>query len=577
MTDERDDPGIPSAVSDELTGAGTAAPIRAEPAAPRSSDEAEEPGEAPVAVDELERVPYLGEGRRWYDPPGRLVRWLRLRAQRRRVPRFILDGLMRLEMVLISVNSLEQYRRRTGSMRPWDVPIELPAGERIEHGGFWLVELYPPSVASRLTKAAKRHGWGDRPGRMFDEPMTEVIERARRRSGRSWFRLAEIVGSHGRWRRPDSQLGRLPAEIEGVELVAVQIGRSLTAVVAFFRLSELGRLAMDATLRGEHEPTLRWNRGRPLVDSSHFMSMLNTQAERQRLHDLGRRWMARACPRYFAQREDGAPVIDLAVLQEADPTKDLDRDMRDVLRALGMDEGGYRLTSPQLPSLVLTEGRALPRPYPGLRNCWGLVARHSDLRQACADRGYGWTPDDAMGMAQIMDDDVRNLALYLGVYSYAQQQIAAYAEARDRARERYRRSSPRRLQRLSNELLSLSLDMSVTARDARLPWTDDWRQHYRIDVHGDPPESWQHPPPRWNFIEHLGKVTTESLDELTEEDRTYRDVLATAASINASAADARLGRRAIVAALASLAVAVVTLLATTRIPEWVADLVGGGS
>jgi len=331
---------------------------------------------------------------------------------------------------------------------------------------------------------------------------------------------------------------------------------------------------MDATLRGEHQPTLRWIRGRPLVDSSRFMSVLNTQAERQRLHDLGRRWMARVCPGYFAQRDDGAPVIDLAVFDRADPTKDLEPDMSDVLHALGMDEGGYRLTSPQLPSLVLNQARALRRPYPGLRNCWGLVARHPDLRQACAARGHGWTPDDATGMAQIMDDAVRNLALYLGVYGYAQQQIAAYAEARDRARERYRRSSPRRLQRLSNELLSLSLDMSVTARDARLPWTDDWRQRDRIDVHGDPPESWQDPPPRWNFVDDLGAVTTASLDELIEEDRTYRDVLATAASINASAADARLGRRAIVAALASLAVAVVTLLTTTDIAEWVAGIVG---
>ena len=236
----------------------------------------------------------------------------------------------------------------------------VPPGESVTQGGIWVVEFFPPSHYSAFHEALQKNGWDkeNQPGLNIRNDCRaghgctsrqRILLVAYRDRGQSRYQI------HGRRRKRE----KLPGEFALVELTAVQLGRSLTAVVAFVILSDRGGRALNKVWTAQHEPTLNW-RGlrRPHVEGRYFAAMHATQRERQRLHDLARKWLAQRCGGFFAETEAGQPLIDFNLFSCFDPlTERASLKNGEPLRALGMEDNPlYKYVSPQADGLVLVPG-----------------------------------------------------------------------------------------------------------------------------------------------------------------------------------------------------------------------------
>lgn len=507
-------------------------------------------------------VPAIGTRWRWYDVPYRFLSWTLSSWRRRALPwrlRFRLNNALNF---FIAFNYYERLK-----IEPLDdsmANIVVPPDEEITQGGIWVVEFFPPSYYSALLEALKESGWDEwNHLKSLNGTNVEQVTRARRGKGFAWSRVGTVANPDSPYFAFDAKREILPEEFGLVELTAVQLGSSLTAVIAFVRLSEKGRGALSKVWKGQHEPVFEW-RGlrRPHVDGRYFAAIRATQRERQRLHDLARSWLAERCGGYFADTEARQPVVDFNLFKEFDPTAATNvRKVYDPLRALGMEgDHIYNYVSPDLPGAVFIQGEALGRPVESLQNCWGVVGAYEVFAQLNERSGYGERPYSAGTLAAMADDVVRSFLLHLAVARYAHQLCETASEARDTARSKHGEFKPRQLERLKRELLTVSLDLPVVARDTALLWVPPWRRWNGIEVTAVPSPRVRNPPEGFDLIERFGELRTEAFEKVLEEDVAYRDVLATVSALGASAASARLGRRALLVSGTSLFVSITALL-----------------
>lgn len=526
----------------------------------------------------FEEVPEIGTRWRWYDIPYRFFSWW-LTSWRRELIPWRLRGLLNKGANFFM--AFDQYERTKAE--PLDDPKDnliLPQGEIIRQGGLWVVELFPPSHYQRLIRALSRSGWDDAYHLRPYGTNEELIRRAREGRGFSWSRIGAVVRSNTKFLVPDAKRENLPDEFEYVELHAVQIGTSLTALVAHFTLTDLGETSLYEVWHRTHEPQLEWQRiRRPHVINRYFASIRATQRERERIHDLGRRWLMDRCAGFFADQEEGQPVVDLNILDRFDPTtQELDRLISDSFRALGF-EGNHihNFVSDQMPGAVLMPVRSPISSSEPLQNCWGIVGQHERLTESSDRPGYGEKPYAVSTLGAMFDDAARAFLLHFAAIRYLEELRAQYSTSRDSARTRHGRFSARRINQLRTELLTTSLDLAAVASDTEDLWSERWRSWNGIDVKAIPapgaPDSIQS---EFDLIEHWGEIRAESFDRLLSDDETYRTVLATVASLGSSADATKMGRRALWVAALSLLVAITLLLVTepgsnslwSRFLEW---------
>ncbi len=464
----------------------------AEPGASTGASDEETSSAHRVDMDQIhakvklsfEKVPAIGTGWRWYDVPYRFLMWMLTSWRRRLLP-------WRLRYRLINgINFLiafEHYERL--KVMPRDDPIEnliVPLDETLTQGGVWVVEFFPPSYYSQLLKALNANGW-DEQNRLLDLYGTnaERVTRARHGRGFGWSRLGMVASPDSPHLPFGAKREVLPDEFDLVELTAVQLGRSITAVVGFVGLSEHGRGALDAVWKAPHEPSFEW-RGlqRPNVEGRYFAAIRTTQRERQRLHDLARTWLAERCSGYFADTAAGQPVVDFNLFARFDPSiARCSRELDAPLSALGMEgDHLYNYASPQLPGALFVQGEALSHGGETLRNCWGVVGAYEAVDRLNDRVGYGEKPHSVSTLGKMADDAIRNFLLYVGVEQYTDQLRETYSNARDTARKKHGEFKPRQLEQLKRELLTTSLDLPVVARDTALLWGPRGRMQNGIEI-----------------------------------------------------------------------------------------------
>lgn len=533
---------------------------------------------------EIERihslVPPIGARWRWYDVAYRSLRWMLTGWRRRLVPwrlRIMLNNGLNFVMRFSHYAQLK--------VRSLDDPLHnliVPMGEEVEQGGIWVVEFFPPSMFSNLHSALQRNGWDkSKQVRAIDDTNAELVTRARRGDGFEWSRIGTVVDPKSRIFVPDARREMLPDEFKLVDLTAVQLGQSVTAVIAFIPLSDTGAKALNEVWHTQHEPTLTWRGLRPPhVEDRKFAAIHAAQRERKRLHDLARTWLGDRCAGFFAATQLGHPVVDISFFANFDPTAGRPAlEMMDPLRALGL--GGSALhhyVSAHLPGGVLVPGGSINPHEDDLRNCWGFIAAIRKFADSNDRDGYGEKPYSASTLAAMSDDALRGFLLRVAVTRYTAQLRETLSAAIDTAQIKHRDFSPRQVEQLKRELLSTSLDLPLVARDTAVLWEPAWRAFEGVDLRAVPISGSAHPTEAFDVIESFARSCMESFERLIEDDRVYRDVLATASALGASAASDRLGRRALFVSGVSLLVSIITVLtgfdaaAWHLVAEWFATL-----
>lgn len=518
-----------------------------------------------------ELVPEIGAGWRWYDIPYRFFRWT-LRS----LPRRTFSWRMRIRLnnalnFFIPFNEYQRYKRH--SLDDPSKNLIVPAEEELTQGAIWVLELFPPSFYGSLQDSLRKQDeWAGGLYRdALDGSNADRVTRARRGQGFSWSMLGSVRSPKSQYLAMDAKTENLPREFDLIEISAVQIGPSITAVVAFVRLSKFGQAALGRVWHSQHEPTLEWQGfRRPHIESRYFAAIRATQSERERLHGLAREWLARRCPGYFAGTDKLQPVLDLSLFQTVDPTTlPLHSYMNDPLRALGMDPGPFRrYVSEDVKGVVFAQGEALDRKNRPLQNCWGVVGSHEVMESLSEREGYGDKPYSPTTLAAMYNDELRSFLVYTSLAQYTHRLRETASEARDTARQRHRGFKPSQLEQLKREMLTISLDLPVVARDAALPWEHGWRYFNSIDVQGIPTEEMAGKTTQIDLIEIMGQQCEESFKSLIEDDAAYRNVLSTVATLGASAASARLSRRAFFISVISLTIAGTALLSANNASGW---------
>jgi hypothetical protein len=516
-------------------------------------------------------VPPIGEGWRWYDVPYRLLWWL-LTSWRRKLLPWQLRSPVAHGLNFLS--AFDHYERL--KVESLDDPLDnliVPKNEELTQGAIWVVEFFPPSLFSQLHRALEKNGW-DKPKQLYDVEGSnaERVTRARRGRGFTWSRVGAVAHPKSGYSAIDTMREALPDEFGLIQLTAVQLGQSVTAVTAFFRLSQKGREALNKVWKAQHEPIFEWRGFKPPnAESRHFAAIRAGQRERKRLHDLARTWLADRCPGYFAATEAKHPVVDFNMFAQFDPTSGRPtREMGDSLRALGMQgDYVYNYVSPQLPGGVFVQGESLrPNRDEDLSNCWGLTGAHKIFSELNDQAGYGGKPYSAETLAAMSDDAIRDFLLNVAVVRYTEQLRETFSDARDTAQTKHRNFKPKQVEHLRRELLHTSLDLPVVARDTALLWEPAWRRFNGIAVEAVPVPDDPYPAESFDLIEFFRKTSAKAFKQHLKDDSAYRDVLATASALGASAATNRLGKRALVVSATSLIVSTTAVLTTNDAALW---------
>ncbi len=517
----------------------------------------------------FEEVPSIGDRwTRWYDLPYKLLWFLQTRWRRKIIPNSALRAFHRWANDLSRFNEVAQYRIWDPTDRMHD--FQVPADEHVTMPGIWVVELFPPSAFARLEQAIHRNGW-DRNRWMSGTEDTNVkmLLKFRARTGSGWWRMASIQDVHGTYVMPDGVRARLPPEFSCINLKAMQVGSGLTAVVAHIQLSELGATQLDEIWHQTHKPRIARRDGRLHALDRMWAGFNDTQAARERLHYLARKWMNDNCDGFFAEFGTSQTLIDMLILEKHDPTEvsgERESDLSDAFRALGITETEVRhYTSAEIPKMHLVPTWPLMARGMSTDRTWALWGQHRALIENATDMsGYG---DDAkQAIAHRYSQAIESFVVTLSVSDLLETVEARYAIIRDRARAQHGHFKSKVINDLREQLLTLSIDVASMQRDLEGVWRSrprfedeaefviEYSPRFRANSDRD------YEPIHMNA--ELRKRQREWFEELTAADRDYRDILSTVASLGASADASKTGRRALWVAFASLAVAFTTVIVT---------------
>ena len=437
---------------------------------------------------------------------------------------------------------------------------------RLRQGGVWVVELFPPSHYKALERALRKNKLGEAYYRRLEDPLKKQLRRARDGRGFAWTLIGHIVRLNASYLAPDARHEDLPTEFDHIELSAVQLRTSVTALVAFFHLSKAGEKSLDEVWRRKHAPTLTWQGiHRPKTTGSYFASIEATQRERMRIHNLTRAWISGRCPGFFTSLNNNThPVLDLNLFDGLDPFTEPDnREVSNSLRLLGMDSWiHHRYISPQMAGTVLIPTYKRDGPHKPLHNCWAIAGEYARSMGENERTGYGNKPYAPGTIGQIFNGAAREFILHLATMAYLSEQRAMYSTSRDVATTQHSRFTARRASKLSVELLESGLDLPAVARASQILWTESHLQFDGIDVQAVPIESRGSNLEPFDLLEFFGKQRDAEFDQLIKEAESYRTVLSTVAAIGASANTARTGQIALAVAIGSMIVALLALLVT---------------
>lgn len=517
---------------------------------------------------EEDAVPEMGKGRRWYDPIYNLLHWLLQGWPRKLIPQRARSAVSYGINWLIPFNEVQRHRAE-----PLDSEFHnvfVPAGEHVTMPAIWLVEMFTPSTVDRLEVAIRKNKW-DRRRIQFGtgKANAEMLGRSRTGAGWTWWRLAEIAPPES-FMLMDGIRMRLPKEFRFIELVAVQIGSGLTAVVAEFRLSKEASVEVDAVWHAPHEPEIVFGKGRPRAEDRMWATFRQTQEARRRLHDLARDWLREACPGVFANDPRRQPTLDLLIFEQVDPWEGarLSHEQSEALRAVGVGTDAYHRTAPELSGLLLDAPRESFTPTLGGARTWTLWGQ----RQRIVDQFPHLNDHDKTQLESSLSHNVgmsmRDFIVRLSISDLLGQLLERHSQSRDLARREHGHVGQRTLRGLRNLLLTLSLDTTSIVRDLAAYNARGWRMQtdpqFTLDIEpwmvkGDE-EAGRERFEIIDFNEQISKAQTEQATDLAAADVSLRDILSTVSSLSASIDAFRVQRVAVILSVGSLIVALVALV-----------------
>jgi hypothetical protein len=489
-----------------------------------------------------------------------------------RAPLWVTNQLDKVIAVVLARDDHRWHVANKDSRDPtWRAVHEfaVPRDEYVRVPGLFIVELFPPSESHRLTAAINRQNWRDPMGQVRTD--IDLLALARSGRGYDWWKLGGFANLKAWAGDPDARTTKLPSQFDEIALQAVQIGESITAVAATFYVTEEATRCIDQVWQRKHQPELLRGKGlqRPLPQAVPEVALRHTQLARQELHDAARRWLADICPGFFAVNDEPPPLIDLLLFTKRTVAQidTEDRLQHDAYRALGLTEGSFTLTSPELPAMNLEKAERGIGGYVNGARTWALWGQRQEVIDQARPRMQKYGQVDNWALVAYAGEALQSYLLRLSISELLSTFRIQYAHMRDEARQQHGRFRMKNLERLRTDLLALSLNVGSIERDIltfnKRPYHDAYDAPFtqtttprlrRFEASGFGPVR----APR-NTNADMAEDQAEMLTQLQSDDKKYRDVLSEAASLNSSMQALRTSRVARGIAAASLAVSLATV------------------
>lgn len=334
-----------------------------------------------------EKVPEIGAGGRWYDPPYKVLDRLFKFALKIHAPgpvrRFLIDRMHWLNRR----NDLE--RQRVWASDDPMQNLHVPPQQHVSMPSAWVVEFFLPSTAELLRRSMERGGWDS--GRLRyrpDDSNESILTKTRTSAGWHWWRVGTAIAPDSKYLDPDALRTPLPEDFERIEVIAYQIGSGLTALIAHIALTDDAARALDHEWHADHEPRIVRQGKLDQVQDRKWRAFHEVQSVRALINEHARGWMRRNFEGALAALNEPQPILNLVLFCGEEEGGASSR--RDAKRAVGILEDPYRLVSEHLSGLVLEQvDFALCRPL-GESALWTLWGDETTVASGLGDMSrYG--------------------------------------------------------------------------------------------------------------------------------------------------------------------------------------------
>ncbi|OZE79184.1 hypothetical protein CH304_19600 [Rhodococcus sp. 15-649-1-2] len=476
----------------------------------------------------------------------------------------ILDRRISVQLTYIEM----QHGRRRSAMDDF----EVDADRNVSAPALWVVELYPPSEAHSLLRAFAKNRWEAETVQVgFTPPNASVASDSRAAATYPWWTVCDLANNKSQRWTPGATRTRLPDEFDRIKITGLQVGRGITALLAYFTVSEASSKYLNDTWHRTYTPKIIRRRGQlAQAQGPAWVAFQRTQLAREELHVAARAWMSSHAPGAFASSQKPQPLFGSLFFGGFGPTKEVDFEGNNQLRALGIKNLDIDyILSDELPGLAFEPADSVTVKDMTTRATWTLWGDRETFYDGHPHvREEGGRHESHI--AQIVDTHARNVLVQIANTHFLEVLQERFASVRDTARTQNRHASARSLRALREELVTLSLDTSSANSDLKAfnrilrevryemdvrftkrsaPWIEENdRSHHRTLI------------PRRDFSRQISKQQRATLKELVAAERDTRTILTAAASITAALQGLQASKVARWIAFVSLAVAVLAFL-----------------
>ena len=506
----------------------------------------------------------LLSGRHWYDYGFRCFRFFCTGWRARILPKRIRNWALLRANDMLSYEEYESYLNcsdgDSGSR------LYFSNQESICNAAFWMLELIPPSYFSIFEDRLRRNNWDSNFAYLVNgKSAATKVANSRVTSTNSWSRICTIVDSSSTCIvAGPSVKQKLPEPFEHIEIKIVQMGSSLTGLVAVFYLAEASSNYLTEVLTKPQRPSLVNDPGRrPRAYDRRRTRIRELQHSRDGIHAIARKWLGEYCPGYFSKNSKAQPIFDFLLTNRLNPTSDLGRADENLLSALGLETFYPKYICKRMPELLTVpcvqfDGDSI------LQNCWTCVGNGRLILSKCGEvlQSNGFC--GLNGLVHYLDDTATGFLLMQGIAKYADCQNESLFSIRDNIGKRYAQHSKKGAERLRHFIISDYIDLQSIERDIDVIFPPDrlfllkaeWVEMDEVAAQ----RAKQMQSGEVVAADDIGSYCKEGFRTAIEEAQLLEHSLSAAANIGSTIVSLRVSRVALFVAAASLTVSIISLV-----------------
>jgi hypothetical protein len=428
----------------------------------------------------------------------------------------------------------------------------LPSGETVRLNSIRITEIFFPSHVQHLMDGLRTLGWLDTNRYGERESLADWISSTRSPlAGRAWARIGAVYppgGAPPSWRVTGRLAERvLPEGVESVEFELVQITPSVTAIVAEFAFNEGAADSLNAALSADYATELEPNRLGHAVLTPEWLREKETTRRRKELRDGCAALVRELFPGIFA--EEGEPEayssVDFLSVAKTDVVPLALSKQNSFLSALAVD--GYIDTfSDEARSVLLVWDRAM---RPSCRAVAIMITHPAGTRPYVPE---GVISTEILFAALALRDALIDVI----------HEIGDLRDALTLGRDQDFLPSPETIRRVEMVLVSLSADLRPVVSELEQAEAIDWIKADLPSFAGLDQKfnNTQLPETLLTEIQFCAKNLSRAQQDLSVSVQTISSLASARASVELTSSNRLMQRTAIVISVASLVVAVISLI-----------------